>query len=126
MFHRQVLAHVTVRPGAQRCMHPSLFVPDAGKDDNRQTGLELSNVGNKGNPVHFRHVQVDHHHFAVVHFEPGGGFESFGQGGAGVAVLFQVNREEFGDRRVVINDEEFSALAVKDFHCSQTGLVTGL
>ena len=116
LFHRQVLAHVTVRSCTQRGVHFFLLVTDAGKDDDRQPRSYFVDVGNERNAVDFRHVEINHHHFTIMRLEPGVRLETFGQGGAGVTFLSEVGGKELSDRQVVINDEEFYALAIKQFH----------
>jgi SAM-dependent MidA family methyltransferase len=51
-----------------------------------------------------------------MHLEPGVRLETFGQGGTSVAFLSEVGGKELSNRRIVINDEEFDALAFKQFH----------
>jgi hypothetical protein len=51
-----------------------------------------------------------------VVFEPGCCLETLGEIFAGVTFLLQVGNEEFGDCRVIIDEEELDSIAGKDFH----------
>ncbi len=97
-------------------MHFLFLVADAGEDDDRQVRPDFAEKCDERDAVNLRHVQVDDDHFAVVIFQPGSSLESLGQGGAGMAFLFQVSGEKGGDGGVVVDDEEFSAIAVEKFH----------
>lgn len=116
LFHGKILAHVTVRSRTQRGMHLFLFVTDAGKHDDRESRSYFVDISDERNAIDLRHVEVNHHHLAIVHLEPGMRLEPFGQGSAGMTFFSEVGGKKLSDRRIVINDEEIETLAVKQFH----------
>ena len=116
LFDREILADVAVGPGAQGGVHPLLVVTDAGEDDNRKILAHFPDEGDQRDSIHFRHVEVDHDHVALIVFEPGRSLKSLGEELAGVTFLLEVGDEKFGDGGVIIDEEEFGGVAGEYFH----------
>src|SRR5689334_392053 len=97
-------------------MHVLLIVAHAGKDDNRDLRVNVANESGQSDSIDLGHFEIDDDDFTVVMSEPGGAFESVGNGLAGVTVLTQVSDEKLSDAGVIIDDQELKGRSLGKVH----------
>src|SRR5437764_12234253 len=102
LFDREVLTDVTICTSPERGVHPLFVIADAGEHDDGEALAHFADKRDQGNTIDFGHVEVHDGHVAAVVFEPGCGFETFGEEFAGVAFLLEVSDEELGNGGIIL------------------------
>ena len=91
-------------------------ISHAGKNDDRDGGINLTNESGQSDAIDFRHFEVDHDDLAVVMSKPGGGFEAIGEKFAGMSLLAEIGGQEIGNTRVVVDDQELEGRSLREVH----------
>lgn len=104
LFDWEILAYVTIGASPESSMHLVFIIADSGEHDNGQFVVHFADESDERNAIHFRHLKIDNHHFAVVMGQPIRGLKAVGEGFAGVTFLAEISDKEPGDGGIIVDD----------------------